>query len=605
MLRTRTLSAGIALAALVAAVVPVQRISAEPDDALPARATIPTAMPTVAMPAVPSVAPGYAAPKVAPSGALIVGVTQSQFVNISLQDAIAMSLLKNPNLAVSASNIKVAHYNIVQAKGQYDVQLHLEPSSSYSVTPPENLFQAGPGEEGTYGSGPSAVTTPGPGNVIQHQSTFAYGAGGQTENGTTYQAGIQQQRTYNNTIFNGYNPYYLATLNLGVTQPLLKNAGMNAGKRLLKLSIINADSSSAQALIDSSNTISQVENAYWNLVAAWRNVAIQEDALHQAVLQRDSTTRLAQRGAVAPVAVVESQTQVATFQDNVFSAIQTVSLLQNQLKSLIVADPADPIWQANLVPASAVAQAPNANDLATIEAEARVNRPEYRQAEDRRLQADLDRAYAKNQMLPQADVQALYLSNGFAGILAPTPAFLVRGCTSQGLPACPTPPPNTQGTMPWAYHSMWAGYFPTFNIALVVNYPIQNRYARGLQGAAAEETRQAALLLQGVQERIGVEARNALQRYQSSLSSLSAARSARESAQAVYESEVRKFHAGESTTFLVLQRQVQLAQARGLELRAQTNLNESIAELQRVEGTTFKINGVNLQTLGTQALPQN
>ncbi|HEY1883703.1 MAG TPA: TolC family protein [Candidatus Cybelea sp.] len=605
MLRTRTLSAGIALAALVAAVVPVQRISAEPDDALPARATIPTAMPTVAMPVVPSVAPGYAAPQVAPSAALIVGVTQSRFVNISLQDAIAMSLLKNPNLAVSASNVKVARYQITQAKGQYDVQLHLEPSSSYSVTPPENLFEAGPGDVGRYTPGP--VFTTGPGDVIQHQSTFQYGLGGQTENGTQYQAGIQQQRTYNNTIFDGYNPYYLATLNLGVTQPLLKNAGMNAGKRLLKLAFINQDATSAQALVDSSNTISQVQNAYWNLVAAWRNVAIQEEALHQAVLQRESTTRLAKRGAVASIAVVESQTQVATFQDNVFAALQTVSLLQNQLKSLIVADPGDPIWQANLVPSSAVAELPTPGDLAAIEAEARVNRPEYRQAEDKRLQADLDRAFAKNQMLPQADVQALYLSNGFAGLLAPTPAFLLGICADQlpGVTACPTPPANTQGKMAFAYHNMWAGYFPTFNIALVVNYPIQNRYARGLQGAAAEETRQASLLLQGVEERIGVEARNALQRYQSSLSRLSAARSARESAEAVYASEVRKFHNGESTTFLVLQRQVQLAQARGLELRAQTDLNESVAELQRVEGTTFKINGVNLQTLGTQALPQN
>ena len=258
-----------------------------------------------------------------------------------------MALLKNPNLAVSASNIKVAKYTIVTAKGQYDVQLHLEPSSNYSVNPPVNLFEAGPGDVGKY---PGPVYTQGPGNVIQHQSTFQYGVGGQTENGTTYQAGIQQQRTYNNTIFDSYNPYYLASLNLGVTQPLLRSAGMNSGKRLLKLAMINADSSSAQALVDSSNTIAQVEDTYWNLVAAWRNVAIQEDALHQASLQEQSTERLAKRGAGAPIDVVESRTQVATFQDSVYSAIQTVSQLQNQLKSLIVADPADQIWQANLVP---------------------------------------------------------------------------------------------------------------------------------------------------------------------------------------------------------------------------------------------------------------
>ena len=480
------------------------------------------------LPAVPSVAPGYGAPQVEPSGAQIVGVTQQPFVGIALQDAIAMALLKNPNLAVSASDIKVARYQIAEAKGAYDVQLHLSPSSSYSVQPPENLFEAGPGQVGSMGSGPSAVYTAGPGDVIQHQSAFQYGAGGQTENGTTYQAGIQQQRTYNNTIFNEYNPYYLATLNLGVTQPLLRNAGMNANKRLLKLSMINADASSAQALVDTSNEIAEVQDAYWNLVAAWRNVAIQESALGQAVEQQRSTARLAKRGVAAPITVIESETQVATFQDNVFSALQTVSLLQNQLKSLIIADPSDPIWQANLVPSTSVEELPTAKDLATVEAEARANRPEYRQAKDRRLQADLDRAYAKNQVLPQADVQAAYLSNGFAGLLAPTPAFLLGYCTaSLGLTACPTPPPQTQGKMAYAYHNMWAGYFPTFNVALVVNYPLQNHLARGLQGAAAEETKQAAILLQGVETRIAVEARNALQGYQSSLSRLNAARRSR------------------------------------------------------------------------------
>jgi HAE1 family hydrophobic/amphiphilic exporter-1 len=107
--------------------------------------------------------------------------------------------------------------------------------------------------------------------------------------------------------------------------------------------------------------------------------------------------------------------------------------------------------------------------------------------------------------------------------------------------------------------------------------------------------------MQGVEERIGAEARNALQSYQSALSKLNAARQARESAEAVNASELRKFHNGESTTFLVLQRQLELSQARGSELRAQTQLNESVVELQRVEGTILSSNGVNVQTLGSHA----
>jgi outer membrane protein TolC len=597
--------ATVAIAVVALAMLPVQPTSAQLDP-LPRNATLPPEVPAPRLPVVPSVAPGYRAPDVEPSQAQIVGVTQQPFVGISLQDAIAMALVKNPDLAVSASNVRIARYTIVEAKGAYDVQLQLKPSSSFTVNPPQNAFEAGPGELGRYSPGPQStpgvIYTTGPGNIIQHESAFQYGVGGQTENGMTYQAGIQQSRTYNNTVFDAYNPYYIATLNLAVTQPLLRNAGMNANKRQLKLAFVNEDAKAAQALIDASNTIAQVEDAYWKLVAAWRNVAIQEEALGQAIAQQQSNVRLARRGEAASVDAVESQTQVETFRDDVYSALQSVSELQNQLKSLVVTDAGDPIWRANLVPSTSVQQLPAPSDLATIVAEGRRNRPEVFQAQAKAHQADIDQAFAKNQSLPQADVKAQYLSNGFAGLLTPVPPFLTNVCTSAALTACPTPPPQTQGTMAFAYHNMWAAYFPTFNVALVVGYPLQANLARGMRGVSAEERRQAAILMQGVAVRIGAEARIALQAYQSALARLDSARRSRESAEAVYASEVRKFHAGASTTFLVLQRQVQLAQARGQELDAQTDLNAAIVELHRVDGTILTENGVNLKTLGSQAI---
>ena len=605
--RTRLLSAVVAAVALATAILPVSRTSAQTRRWCAGRATLPTMLPTLMLPPVPTVAPGYRAPATAPS-AHIVGVTQQPFVAISLQDAIAMALVKNPNLAISASNFRIARYTVEQTKGAYDIALHLQPSSNYSVNPPQNFLAAGPGELATYGPVSNPTSAAGPGNIIQHQSAFQYGVSGQTENGTTYQGDILQARTYNNTLFNAFNPYYEATLNLQVNQPLLKNLGMNATKRQLKLAVVNADAGVAQTLVDASNTISHVETVYWSLVAAWRDVAIQEEALREAIAQQQSNVRLAARGAAAPIDAVESQTQVSNFQDAVFSGLERVSQLQNELKGLVTADASDPIWNANLVPSTSLQQLPSANDLATIVAAGRENRPEVRQAEDRRLAAEIDRALAANQSLPQADVQAQYQSNGFAGIVAPVPLFLLGYCTGSpssgglGLKTCPTPPPETQGAMAWAYHNMWAGYFPTFNLALVVGYPIQGHVARGLRGLASEETTQARLLMQGVYERIGAEARNALQTYQSALSKLRAARESRESAEIVYASEVRKFHNGASTTYLVLQRQVELAQARGRELEAQTQLNVSIVELQRVEGTILTGNGVNVDSLGSQAV---
>lgn len=521
-LRSQAIPAAVAAAALVLAAFPVERTYAQ-SDALPKRAILPTEIPSPRMAIVPTVAPGYRAPQAEPSNPGIVGVTQGRFVGIALQDAVAMALLKNANLAISASNVRIAGYRIVQAKANFDVQLHVEPSTNFSVTPPENLFFAGPGVQG---SGytckpiigpPVPCSTTGPGNIIQHQYSFQSGIGGQGANGLQWSAGITQTRTYNNTIINTFNPYYQATLDLSVTQPLLKNAGMNAVKRQLKLAMIDADTDEAQAFVDASNTIAQVEDAYWELVAAWRNVAIQEEALNEAAVQQRSVVRLAKRGAAPPITAIESETQVANFQSEVFSALQAVSELQTRLKSLIVSDPGDPIWNANLVPSSPVQQLPNPGDLAAIVALAEQQRPEVRQVVDQRHEADLDRAYAKNQALPQADFVVQYFSNGFAGILQPVPLFESLGCKLPNL-SCPTPPPESQGNMTQAFHNMWTGAYPEFNVAFVVNIPLENNEARGLKQIANQERDQADLQRQGLDQRIESEARNALQTYQSALS---------------------------------------------------------------------------------------
>ena len=161
-------------------------------------------------------------------------------------------------------------------------------------------------------------------------------------------------------------------------------------------------------MIDASNTLTQVENSYWNLVAAWHNVAIQDDALKEAIEQQNSTC--VWRGAAPPHGryrrVADASRELP--RQRLLRAANRFEL-QIQLKSLIVADPADPIWTANLVPSTSVQELPASGDLAQIIAEARQNRPEVRQAEDKRLQADLDRAFARNQSLPQANLSVQYL----------------------------------------------------------------------------------------------------------------------------------------------------------------------------------------------------
>ena len=121
-LKSRNVWSLVALAALLAGSLPLGRASAQVGSPLPTHAPMPTPVPSPILPIVPTVAPGYQAPMVIPTSATIAGVTQQPFVGLSLQDAIGMALLKNPNLSISASNSRVAGYQVVEAKGAFDLQ---------------------------------------------------------------------------------------------------------------------------------------------------------------------------------------------------------------------------------------------------------------------------------------------------------------------------------------------------------------------------------------------------------------------------------------------------------------------------------------------------
>jgi outer membrane protein TolC len=234
-----------------------------------------------------------------------------------------------------------------------------------------------------------------------------------------------------------------------------------------------------------------------------------------------------------------------------------------------------------------VLQLPSSPDLSAILANALKDRPEVREALDQQKQAQINLAYAKNQKLPQADLQLQYNGNGFAGNALPPLG---------GIFGTATPPPYYDGEFGKAYANI--GRFPTYSAALQFSTPIGNNTAKAAYSAAQEQQHIARVQSMGTDERIQYEVRNAVQTYQAALARLYAARQARGSAAEVLASEERKFRNGASTTFLINQRQVEFVQDEGLELQAQTDLNKAVVELQRVDGSILQQNNVKLSTLG-------
>ncbi len=568
-----------------------------------------TAVPFV-LPPVPTVAPSFSAPVTALPNGDLVGVQQQPFVGLRLQDAIAMALQRNTDLAIAQSNRRIAAYQIVSAQGAYDVRFQLVPSYSHSVSPAVSSFQTGPG------GGPITQDTAGATAALQ----------GVTESGGQYRIGINGTRVTSNSAVNSYNPFYETALQLSLTQPLGRGRAIDQSRLQLQLARTNASIQNDVALAQASNTVVQVSNAYYDLVAAWRNVAIQAEGLRNAQAQAASNTRLAAQGVVAPTDIVEANAQVNAFQDDVFSALQNVQRLQTSIKSLILANPADPVWLANLVPTSTVVEIPQEPSLDALIVAAIANRPEIAQLRAQRDNANSNLAYARDQLKPQFDLGLGYTSNGFAGNAvdpATNPFTSILGAQisainaliaranaqNPGSPPIPpvtaafgTLPPYQSGKLGQSFTNLLDNRFPTYSAQLTFGVPLGNRTAKADYAIALERARQVSLQETAVLQRIRSEAVNAIQGLREAQYRVVAARSAREAAQRVLLGEQRRFAAGTSTTFLVLQRQLAVATQQARELQAQTDLDKAIVELNRVSGGIFAQNGIDASALGGTSL---
>jgi HAE1 family hydrophobic/amphiphilic exporter-1 len=542
------------------------------------------------MPAVPSF-PAFSAPLTAVPNGDLVGVVQQPFVGLTLQAAIAMSLQRNTDLAISQSNRRIANYQIVAAKGAFDVNFQLIPSYSHVVAPVISPFAT------NAAGGP--VTTDTAGATAQLR--------GLTQDGGQYTVGVRGQRVASDSVYNSYNPYYQTALQFSFTQPLARGFAIDQPRLQVQLANVNAALSSSNTLLQASNSVVQVEDAYYDLVSAWQNVAIQEEGLRNATAQAASNSRLAAQGVTAPTDIIEANTQVNVFQDNVFAAIQNVQRMQTLLKSLILADPADPVWFANLVPTTPVAQIPTEPGLDALVASAISNRPEIAQVRAARRRSDYQLGYARDQLRPQLDLGLGYTTNGFAGDPlnpASNPLFALLGSLvgPGGLAAFPIPPAYQTGKLGQAWQNAFENRFPEYSAQLTFSFPLGNRTARANYSVAQEYQRQVQLDETAVVQRIRSEAVNAIQGLREAQYRVIAARAARVAAQRVLLGEQRRFAAGTSTTFLVLQRQLDVANQEGRELQAQTDLDKAIVELTRVSGSIFAQNGIDVTAVGATSL---
>ena len=158
--------------------------------------------------------------------------------------------------------------------------------------------------------------------------------------------------------------------------------------------------------------------------------------------------------------------------------------------------------------------------------------------------------------------------------------------------ALPGVPDSLTGGFFSSLGNLFALRYPTYRAGVQFNLPFSSRTAKAQLGRSLVEGQRVNTQREQIEQSVQVDVRNALQLLRTSQARLRSAAIARDNSEKQYASEQRKLDAGQSTVFLVLERQTALTNARGNELRAQTELNKAIADLQRATGNSLRANNI-------------
>jgi HAE1 family hydrophobic/amphiphilic exporter-1 len=575
--------------------VPGQTVAPAGAPRAPGRESVPGPAPlTESLPNVPAIAPDYRAPQRPLPEIGRVGVDMTDQRPLSLREALEMALVNNKDIEVSRQNVRAAEFDLLGARGAYDPRFSSLSYYERSDTPSASFLS---------GSSSGAVTQSDyTGTARMEGLTPKFGGG--------YRVDFSAIRLTTNNQFAALNPQYPTALTFNYTQPLLRGLRFDNNRRLIEVAKKNLNLTDAQFRQRAIETITQVQRAYWDLVFTLRNLQIQRDAVRDARTQLEHNKRLVEEGVLAPIDVVAADAQVSGYEQSVYTALEDVQRAENNLKNLIAENRQSPFWNVSVIPTDSVDLTPPTINLDEAMLAAMANRTELQQSAVVGEINRIDERYFREQAKPQIDLIGSYGIVGLAGALstdstsnpltsstAQLRARINALSVLQGLPPLPEPPPQTipdnlVGGLGQSLLNVGANRYSNFRVGVQVNLPLRNRTAQAQLGRSLVEGKRISTQREQLEQLIQVDVRNSLQVVRTAQSRLRAAAAAREASEQQYTSEQRRFDAGQSTLFLVLERQTALTNARGNELRAQTDLNKSIAELQRATGNAMQANNV-------------
>jgi len=429
----------------------------------------------------------------------------------------------------------------------------------------------------------SSVFSPAPGGIIaQNTYTANLGYTQGLQWGTTLTAGFNNTHLTTNNTASLLTPQLGSNFQFRITQNLLQGFGSLPNTRFIRIAKNNREISDVAFRLQVITTVDQIENIYWDLVYAYENVRVQEEALTYAQKALEDTQNQAKVGTVPPIQVVSAQSTMATDQQNLIVAQNNLQLQQLLMKNALSRSIEDPVLaEADVIPTSTV-QLPEQEPVTPVQEminDALRHRAELVESRIDLSSRDINNKAVRNTLLPTLDAFVYYGGSGLGGDLN-------SQCKFNGT-ACAAPPIFGGGTS--------VGYGGTLNqlvnstapdkgVGLTLSIPLRNRLAQSNQVRAELEYRQAQTRELQLENQVRIEVRNAQFDVKQNRVAVQAAQSAVDLARQTLNADQQKLKVGLTTQVTILQDAATLTNNESNLVSAKAAYEKSRIELDRATG---------------------
>ncbi len=475
-------------------------------------------------------------------------------IHLSLEECIAKALKNNLNIQAELLRPELAEVSVSQAQEKFMPTLSMnyrrrdENSASYSFLDAEDTVQTLSNSFST--------------QISQQLPTG--GTLGFSLNGSTYDT---------NRNFMTINPRYSSQLSFDLSQPLLRNFGINISRRDIIVAKNELEISEVELERALQEQIYQVEQAYWNLVYAIESLEVQKQSLGLAGELLEKNKRSVEVGSMAPIEIINAQATVAQRQADILAAEAEVKNNEDRLKTIInLAAEVQIPKGAVIVPRDKPAYEKIDISLDEALSIALQNRPDLAASRISLENSEINLNYTKNQLLPALDLTASYWSPGVSG----DQIVYLNDNPLTGIVVGEIP-----GGFGDSFSDAFGFKYQNWSVGLTLDIPLSNFLSRAQYQQARLNLERAKLQLKNQEQEIFRDIKIAVRNVTTNYKRIQAYQAARELAERQLEAEEEKLKVGLSTNYLVLQYQAELASTRSSELRSVIDYKLSLAQLYR------------------------